>query len=307
MSLSDELHAASQFDYLAVGHVTVDVVADGATRVGGTAFYSALQAARLGRRAAIVTRGRADEIAAALGPYRSEVALYVEPAPHTTTLATSGLGDSRSQRMLAWAGPISDGLLAGLAAAAQDGSASTILHLAPVAGELDGAWLAADPPYPGFVGLTPQGLLRRWRERAGEVTLAGPGEEPVVARRCEAIVLSDVERSSCTTMIDAATRSGTRVAVTAGTRPTRLIHDGEEVELPPSEITQPVDDLGAGDVFAAAFFVSLSRGEAPLRAAELASAAAAVRVRGVGAQALGDAGAIEARLHEVRAALTDGG
>ena len=47
-----------QFDYTTVGHVTIDVLDDGSRRAGGTAFYSALQAARLGRRALIVTRGR---------------------------------------------------------------------------------------------------------------------------------------------------------------------------------------------------------------------------------------------------------
>ena len=46
-----------RFDYTTVGHVTADVLADGARRAGGSAFYSALQAARLGRRALIITQG----------------------------------------------------------------------------------------------------------------------------------------------------------------------------------------------------------------------------------------------------------
>ena len=51
-----------RFDYAAVGHVTVDVLADGTRRAGGTALYSALQASRLGLRTVIVTQGVAGEI-----------------------------------------------------------------------------------------------------------------------------------------------------------------------------------------------------------------------------------------------------
>jgi sugar/nucleoside kinase (ribokinase family) len=57
-----------------------------------------------------------------------------------------------------------------------------------------------------------------------------------------------------------------------------------------------VDDLGAGDVFAAAFFIALSDGRSPLAAASFANAAAAVRMCGTGADAIGGRAAIEARL-----------
>ena len=56
------------------------------------------------------------------------------------------------------------------------------------------------------------------------------------------------------------------------------------------------DDLGAGDVFAAAFFVALSEARSPLEAARFANAAAAVRMSGTGAGAIGDRSAIERRL-----------
>ncbi|MCW3069750.1 MAG: hypothetical protein JWL67_2375, partial [Solirubrobacterales bacterium] len=65
------------FDYTTLGHVTVDVLEDGSRQPGGTAFYSALQAARLGRRTQILTRGRAEELEALLEPYRSELEVTV--------------------------------------------------------------------------------------------------------------------------------------------------------------------------------------------------------------------------------------
>jgi hypothetical protein len=51
-----------RFDYTTVGQVTVDVMPDGSRQPGGTAFYSALQASRLGLRTLILTRGVTSEI-----------------------------------------------------------------------------------------------------------------------------------------------------------------------------------------------------------------------------------------------------
>jgi sugar/nucleoside kinase (ribokinase family) len=56
-----------------------------------------------------------------------------------------------------------------------------------------------------------------------------------------------------------------------------------------------VDDLGAGDVYAAALFVALAEGSAPERAAALAGTAAALRLAGSGPQAIGGRREIEAQ------------
>lgn len=274
-----------QFDYTTIGHVTVDVFADGSRRAGGTAFYSALQAARLGLRAAIVTRGRAGEIEALLEPYRCELSLTVLAAEQTTTLSTAGWGAARSQRVLAWAGAI----------AAEDVALDTaIVHLAPVARESPAGWSGRTR----FVGLTPQGLARRWDGAGASITQAPPtAAEAAVAARCDALVVSEQERESCAGVIATATTAGAIVAVTAGSRPnTILLPDGEALALDVPALTDAVDDLGAGDVFAAAFFVALSDGRSPRDAAAFANAAAAVRMRGAGAEAIGDREAIDARL-----------
>src|SRR5688500_8647879 len=44
-------------DYLVIGHVTADLQPNGEVILGGTALYSALAAARLGARVAVLTRG----------------------------------------------------------------------------------------------------------------------------------------------------------------------------------------------------------------------------------------------------------
>ena len=123
------LEGDTSFDYVTVGHVTVDVIDEGsdATRrqPGGGAFYSALQASRLGLRTLIVTRGNEPELSTLLAPYTPEVDIHVIPSEHTTTLATSWQAGVRTQRVLAWAGSI-DRL---------PSFESPILHLAPVARE----------------------------------------------------------------------------------------------------------------------------------------------------------------------------
>jgi sugar/nucleoside kinase (ribokinase family) len=281
--------AGSRFDYATVGHVTVDVLEDGSRRPGGTAFYSALQASRLGLRTLVLTRGDPTEIEALLGPYLDELALHVLPAPNTTTLATNGIGDERRQRLLAWAGEID-------ADAAPDAG---ILHLAPVARELAprGSWEAP------FVGLTAQGLVREWLHEGGEVSLRAPSAEAAAELRrlgetCDAIVLSELERSACAELIEAAAAADTAVAVTDGPAPSTVLRPGASalrLPVPPLEYGEPVEDLGAGDVFAAAFFVALAEGAAADAAARLGNAAAAERMAGAGPGAVGDRAAIERR------------
>ncbi len=305
------------YGYTTVGHVTVDVLADGSRCPGGTAFYSALQAARCGLRTLILTQGDPAEIEALLAPYRDELDLTVAPAAHTTTLQTLGEGLERHQRLLAWAGPIAGPLEVDTA----------ILHLAPVAHETPREFRDAHPPHADiahpphtdiahpphadiahpphtadsppsraeFVGLTPQGLVREW-DAAGDIALVPLCPEQL-PDRCDAWVLSERERECCAEPVTRAAAAGAVVAVTAGAHPTELrLPGGELLSIPVPSIPRPVDDLGAGDVFAAAFFLALHEGLPPADAAAFANAAAAVRIAAAGPDAIGDRRAIAARM-----------
>ena len=285
-------HGRVSSDYTTVGHVTADVMADGSRRPGGGAFYSALQAARLGCRARIVTRGVRAEIEQLLAPYASELEVEVLPATHTTTLATSTAGGERSQRMLAWAGELG----------ARVRVDTTILHLAPIARETCGRWQGSA----GFVGLTPQGLVRAWA-RVGAPIVSQALDRSLLPRRCDAIVISSAERESCSALLDelAEGEPDGRVvrpllAVTDAAGPTELyLPDGEHTLVAVAAVDAARDDIGAGDVFAAAFFVALSEGATPRRAAQFANAAAAVRIAGRGAAAIGDRASIQARAEAI--------
>lgn len=294
----------TRFDYVTVGHVTRDAIErpkhGTVYRVGGSAFYSALQAARLGLRTLILTQGVPSEIEELLAPYRDELELRVIPAERTTTLSTRGTGAARTQRLLAWAGPIVEPVALDTA----------ILHLAPVARETPVSWEGEA----GFVGVTPQGLVRRWREDEGlpfvqldagsplgDVPLLPPDsealrgdisavalEEAQLPARFDAAVIAERECPSCDALFPAARRHGANVAVTAGSRPTTLHLPGDgsvvQTPLPPRVVVR--DDIGAGDVFAAAFFVALAEGRSGLQAAVLANAAASTRIAGEGPDAI---------------------
>ena len=296
--------SGTRFDYVTVGHVTRDAIEHPERgelyRVGGSAFYSALQAARLGARTLIVTQGVPAELEELIAPYRDELELRVIPAEQTTTLSTHGTGSARTQRLLAWAGPISEPI-------AVD---TKILHIAPIARETPSSWEGrAD-----FVGITPQGLVRRWSEKEGPPlirldTSSLLGDIPTVApmtealprnisavalqanllpERFDAAVIAEHECPHCHALFKAARRHGASIAVTADSRPTTVHLPQEDalVQTPFPPVTVVRDEIGAGDVFAAAFFVALTEGRDPLEAATLANVAASVRISGEGPSAI---------------------
>jgi sugar/nucleoside kinase (ribokinase family) len=271
---------AAGYDYVAIGHVTIDRLEGGVAQVGGTAAYSGIQAARLGQRTLIVTRGERAVVERLLEPFAGELDVWVQDSERTTTLQTRQSGTGRSQRMVAWAGTIDP----------VDVGDSSLVHLAPVAREV-GAGAAGSPDC--FVGITPQGMVRRW-DADGRIGLA---TMPVAAlpSPCSALVISEAELAACGEALAVAVKRGAVGAITHGERPAE-IRTAERSFAAPAPAVAAVDELGAGDVFAAALFVSLAAGEPPDRAAAFAQAAASLRVAGRGPGAIGDAASIAGSL-----------
>ncbi|HEY7953279.1 MAG TPA: PfkB family carbohydrate kinase, partial [Solirubrobacteraceae bacterium] len=261
--------------YLTVGHVTIDLVeragrAEPERRPGGGAFHSALQAARLGMRARIFTQGVGSQIDELLGPYADELSWRTLEADATTTLATAGSGPTTRQRVLAWAGPIDpeDGLLEEI------GAGAAIVHAAPVALETPVAVLARMQAIGAFTAITPQGLLRRWEGRGGEIALTDIDDE-ALGGDWSGAAFNERELDHCAALLERV-RDGTVVAVTRGAEPTWVHHHGGVAQVPVPDVVRAgdVDDLGAGDVFAAAFFIALWEGTPPAQAARFANGAA---------------------------------
>jgi hypothetical protein len=287
-----------RYDYTAVGHVTADVLADGSRRAGGGAFYSALQAARLGQRTLVITQGVIAEIQELLAPHSDELELDVRPAAQTTMFENVGMGSERRQRVLAWAGAIEPPVEAD----------TSILHFAPVARETPSLWRGGAE----FIGVSAQGLVRRWAAPGAAVKHVTLSAEQL-PERCDAIAIGEAERESCAWLIAAVAgrsrglplpagedRAGARfrqtlLAITADADPTSLHVPGKApLALEAPRVQRIIDDVGAGDVFAAAFFIALREGRSPRDAAAFGNAAAAVRIVGTGAGAIGRRHAIDA-------------
>lgn len=272
------------FDYLAIGHTTLDRQPDGTMIPGGTVLYGAIQAARLGLRAGMLTAGNAQALDAPLRPYRDEVALDLRDTPETTIFVNVGVGAARRQSVEGWAGVIP------LADRALD---ARIIHLGPVAREIDLAALPAFPP-DAFVGATPQGWLRRWGAD-GRVTEHPLELPPTLTDRLNALVLSETEAPLAGDAIAAVRAAGGLVVITRGSDGC-LLFDRDDQHLVPTSERPIIDDTGAGDVFAAALFAALANGHPPATAARLAHIAAGLSIGGLGASAIATRATIERML-----------
>ncbi|MDP9363930.1 MAG: PfkB family carbohydrate kinase, partial [Chloroflexota bacterium] len=265
--------------YLVVGHIVADVQPDGTAVLGGTALYSALTAARLGWRVGVLTRGAygvdVDGVAVpSLDQYAGELNIITQAADGPTLFVNRYAAGRRTQEIRHWAGPID---LRGLP---PHWGNARVVHLGPVAQEIDARQVGALTP--GFLGATPQGWMREWpRAGGGRVTLGHLRLPAELLGRLDAVVVSDEEIHRAREVVD---RVGARRlgVVTLGESGARIVYGGRRAELPGFPI-RTADLTGAGDVFAAAFFVrAADRDTSAVDAARFANAVAALSLRGVG-------------------------
>ncbi len=281
-------------DYLVVGHICADLQPDGSYVLGGTALYSAIAAARLGARVAVLTRGVfGQQVAGMTIPSldalaEEEISIIVQEADLPTVFINEYQADRRVQTLPHWAGPID---LRGLPPHWRN---AKVIHLGPVADEVDPR--ATSGLTARFLGITPQGWMRDWpRESGGKVKhipLKLPGD---LLSRIDCAIVSIEEIAYAR---DVVTEVGNRRlgVVTQGADGARIIAGGQRLELPGHNV--PIRDLtGAGDVFAAAFFLKASdRTISAEKAGRFANAVAALSLGQVGAFGIPELSEIEALL-----------
>lgn len=267
-------------DYLVIGHITVDILPDGKYVLGGTALYSALTAARLGARVAVLTRGVfGTEVEGmqvpSLEPYLDDrINIIVQDAKVPTAFINEYHADRRVQTMPHWAGPID---LNGLPPHWRN---AKIVHLGPIADEIDRrscTGLTSE-----FLGATPQGWMRDWpRSTGGKVSHVQLKLPEGLLNRLDSVIVSDEEIVQTREVMN---RVGERrlSVITRGPDGAQVIANGRKIEIPGYNV--PVKDLtGAGDVFAAAFFLQAAeRGTSALKAGQFANAVAALSVGEIG-------------------------
>lgn len=264
-----------ELDYLVIGHVTRDLVAcpgrqarDGAFTIGGTVSYAGRTARALGCRVGVITSASPD---LDLSRVLDGVIIARFPAAATTTFENIYTADGRRQ------------VLHGIAerlvpAMVPPNWRATIVHLGPVARECDP--VLANTFGDAFVGLTPQGWMRRWG-RAGHVTPCRWEMAEELLARADAVVLSEEDVEGNETLLARYAAQTRLLVVTQGAAGCTVYTTGQARHFPALAVRE-VDPTGAGDVFAAAFFVWLQRQGDPWTAARFANCVAARSVTRVG-------------------------
>jgi len=268
-------------DFLVIGHVVKDLV-PGGWRLGGTATYAAVQATRLGLRAAVVTSAPGRMDLAALLP---GVQVHRVPSRRATTFRNRYHSGHRTQSVLAQARALD------LSDVPDAWLATPIVLLGPVCGEVLPEAASLFPER--LVGVSAQGWLRRV-DTQQRVT-ACPWPDSASWRHGTAVFGSDEDAPGDATLADRWAFVFPVVVYTESFRGARMHLAGRWRQIGAFPAHE-VDLTGAGDIFATAFLARLSETDDPALAARFAAAAASISVSGEGTTAIANRQQIEERM-----------
>jgi sugar/nucleoside kinase (ribokinase family) len=243
-------------DYLVIGHVTHDLTPSG-PRLGGTAAYSALTARALGFRVGVVTASSPETDLGAL----RDVPVVSVPSPQSTTFENIYFKNGRRQVLHHRAAPL---LFDNVPDAWRR---TTIIHIGPVAQEVDA--VLPDSFSPALFGLTPQGWMRAWDE-SGHVRQTDWESAEQALSQAGAVVLSIEDVAGDEEQIEFMAAHTRILAVTEAAAGSRLYWHGDQRRFR-APARYETDATGAGDIFAAAFFIRLLTTQDPWEAARFAT------------------------------------
>jgi len=270
-------------DYLVIGHLAADLTPSG-IKLGGTAAYAALTARAMGLRAGIVTSFGADAPLEAL----SGIPLVNIPAEHSTTFENIQTENGRKQILHHRAAPL---FFEHIPPAWRD---AKIIHLAPLADEVDSA--LAEKTSAALLGVTPQGWMRQWNEEGRVSPKAWKNE--ALLNRAGAVILSIEDAARDLEFVEEMAAHARILCMTEGAEGATLHWNGDRRRFRPP-LMDEIDSTGAGDIFAAGFFIRLLNTRDPWEAARFATQLAARSVARMGLDGIPTLKEIEACLMEV--------
>lgn len=271
-------------DYLVIGHVAHDLAPEG-PRLGGTAAYSALTARALGLRVGIVTASGPET---SLTPL-SGISLVSLESPQSTTFENIYTEHGRIQYLRAYATPIDLNRIPDVWRRA------SIIHLGPIANEMDAILPGGFSP--ALLALTPQGWMRKW-DAVGRVSMAQWANADSALARAGAVVISREDVNGDDELIEHMAHQTRVLAVTEGSAGAVLFWNGDRRRFRAPEVAE-VDATGAGDIFAAAFFIRLSTTRDPWEATRFATLLASCSVTRVGLEGIATPQEIEECMLEI--------
>lgn len=271
-------------DYLVIGHIAHDLTPQG-PRLGGTAAYSALTARALGLRVGVVT-SRGPETS--LDALKDIPVLSVE-SPRSTTFENIYTDHGRVQYLRAQASRIDYGSVP------EAWQRASIVHLGPIADEIDS--LLPESFSPTLLGLTPQGWMRQ-SDAQGRVSAREWKDAEPALKTADAAVISREDVGEDDERIEHMAQQTRVLAVTEGAAGSVLYWHGDRRRFRAHEVPE-VDATGAGDVFAAAFFIRLLKTRDPWESARFATLLASRSVARAGLDGIPTPREVEESMMEV--------
>jgi pfkB family carbohydrate kinase len=282
--------------FLAIGHVTRDLLTGGGFTPGGTVTFAALTAYHLGLVSAIVTRSD-EALQAQLPALLPEIALAATPASETTTFENRYTQGFRVQYLRARAPHME------FADVPAPWLNAPVILLGPLAQEIPLELVQHLPHQPGsLLAATPQGWLRRWDpdgrvwptpwEAAEEIL---PLLDVLVLSHDDLLPFADGRRDAADAMLASWSRHVPLLVATDGRHGATLFEHGVPSRFP-AYPAHEVDPTGAGDVFAAAFLTHLYQHRDPHAAANFANCAASLSIEHVGTTGIPTLAQIHQRL-----------
>ena len=249
--------------YLLIGHVTKDLLPEGGSVVGGTVTYAAVVAKRLGWRPVVVTAAAPDFKPPAC---LDGVDWTILPSDETTTFKNQYAAEGRRQVVRPVARSITaDDIPTVLRRAA-------VVHLCPVTQELEPSLAKLFPD--SLLVATPQGWMRRW-DTDGVVSLDTWRGADGILPQLDAVVLSVEDIQGDWAVAERWAKQISALVVTQDKDGCTLFHRGEKRSFP-ARPAGVIDPTGAGDVFAAAFFIRWAETGDPGQAAVFANVTASM-------------------------------
>ena len=263
-------------DYFAIGHITEDVIGQ-VSLPGGTVFYGALTASRLGLTSAVLTscpRGYSPPVKL----NSTEIAI-VESEQITrfqNTYEFVGSETYRTQTVKSVAGKIQGNDVP------EDWLESKLIHLGPLVGEIDDEVVKLFPD--SLVALSLQGWLRQLDSNGVVRNKVWSGTEILLHAD---LGFCSIEDLSPDVDIEEWAKLVPLLVITDGRRGAMIYEKGVPFKIAPISVEE-VDPTGAGDVFAAAFLIRYSETMDSMESAIYASIAAGLSVSSLGGDSIPD-------------------
>jgi len=261
-------------EFISIGHVTYDIY-PGERLIGGSAVYSSLTACKLGLSTGIITSRGLDFSCDGL---LKGISIAGSVSPQTTTFCNSYYQGKRKQIISDVANRIKKEQIP------KGWDKAKIVHICPVADEVDQEIFTIFKD--SLVGLTPQGLMRRWDEK-GQVYSKKWMPILKVCSRVDVLIFSEEDIADFPEVLEEYKSLINIVILTRGAEGSILYWRGKEFIFSAFK-TEEKDPTGAGDVFAAAFLIKYYQTDDPIESSRFANCIASFAVEGKGTAGIPD-------------------